>query len=687
MKFTFPPESKPLEGFTIKRAVHRGGFGEVYYALTDAGKEVALKLLNQHTDVELRGATACLNLNHPNLVTIYDIKTDADGDHWIVMEYVGGKRLCDVIEDRGSLPAEEIERWLDGMAAGLTFLHERGIVHRDLKPSNVFSEGGIVKVGDVGLSKFISESRKSAHTQSVGTVYYMAPEVARGRYGREVDVYALGIILFEMLTGEVPFDGESTGEILMKHLSSPPPLDKIAGRLRPVLARALEKDPHRRTASVNQLRDEFKAAIRGRTVDEQALEIPAGAFFDQREHVVQNPSRAGEGVRDDARNDAASVRADARRYSLEARQAAARGYAAGARRAGAQNPCGPRGGCGRRAATNRASHFNGGANRPGPRHKSEDANWTPSIVIAAVAAFLMLTNAGHGLLPSLWEGAILAALAYGVYSVVRWMTPTTVPAPAVPMPAAQPGGQSPPLAGGGREGSGREAPRVQPVAHVRRPAPLTPDTPRTMTVRNRTSQLSGSMTIAALATVVITTALSVLGFVKDLPSALLLGGTALVGSWALLGVSKATEGARLSGLSRRAWQGAVGMGVGGVAWGLDQFLLADISRGGNGGEYYGLVKHIGDRPLLEGGEPTAIAFMAFFGLLFALRRWWWQADAWRPKRLKVTSALLTALLGYVLTTILYFPHAWGIVWAIVISCVVQLAAAWTPPGDRRPHVA
>ena len=80
------------------------------------------------------------------------------------------------------------------MVEGLSFLHDRGIVHRDLKPGNVFLENGVVKIGDVGLSKFISESHRSAQTQSVGTVYYMAPEVAHGRYGREVDVYSLGIV-------------------------------------------------------------------------------------------------------------------------------------------------------------------------------------------------------------------------------------------------------------------------------------------------------------------------------------------------------------------------------------------------------------------------------------------------------------------------------------------------------------
>ena len=219
MKFTFAPVSKPLAGFTIKRAIDRGGFGEVYYALSDSGKEVALKLLQQNMDVELRGVTQCLNLKHPNLVTIFDVKTDRDGDHWVVMEYVSGQGLDKALHQYPQgMPMEQVRYWLSGISEGLSYLHSRGLVHRDLKPSNVFRDGETIKIGDVGLSKFITHSRRSANTQSVGTVYYMAPEVARGRYGKEVDVYAVGVMVYEMITGVVPFDGESTAEILMKHI-------------------------------------------------------------------------------------------------------------------------------------------------------------------------------------------------------------------------------------------------------------------------------------------------------------------------------------------------------------------------------------------------------------------------------------------------------------------------------------
>ena len=264
MKFTYPPESKPLPGYTIKRAIHRGGFGEVYYALSDSGREVALKLLQHNTDVELRGVQQCLNLSHPNLVTLFDIKQDGEGDWWILMEYVAGDTLDTVLRrSPQGLVLEEVKSWVEGLCAGVGYLHDRGIVHRDLKPANLFRDSQVVKIGDVGLSKYIGVSRRSAQTQSVGTVHYMAPEVSRGQYGKEVDIYALGIITYEMMTGALPFDGDSTGEILMKHLTAAPELGRVEERFRPVLQKALDKDPLRRYASAKEFGAAFFEAVAG----------------------------------------------------------------------------------------------------------------------------------------------------------------------------------------------------------------------------------------------------------------------------------------------------------------------------------------------------------------------------------------------------------------------------------------
>jgi hypothetical protein len=138
-------------------------------------------------------------------------------------------------------------------------LHEHGIVHRDLKPGNLFIENGVVKVGDCGLSKFISASRRSGQTVSIGSVHYVAPEMSHGRYGKEVDQYALGVILCELLTGRVPFDGESQGEILMKHLTADPDLGRLTEPYRSVVARLLDKDPRNRYPAVQDLLAELPA--------------------------------------------------------------------------------------------------------------------------------------------------------------------------------------------------------------------------------------------------------------------------------------------------------------------------------------------------------------------------------------------------------------------------------------------
>jgi hypothetical protein len=256
MKFTYGSGQRPLDGYVLKRGIGRGGFGEVYFAVSDGGKEVALKLLrgSGNNDIELRGVAQCLNLKHPNLVGLYDLKTDAQGDPWVIMEYVAGEPLSVVLTRHpNGLPPELAQQWFLALSKAVACLHDHGIVHRDLKPGNIFLENGTVKVGDYGLAKFISGSQRTAQTQSVGTVHYMAPEISTGNYGKQIDVYAAGVILYEMLTGRVPFDGESAGEILMKHLTSPPDLTKVPADYLPVVAKSLSKNPAHRYASMAEM--------------------------------------------------------------------------------------------------------------------------------------------------------------------------------------------------------------------------------------------------------------------------------------------------------------------------------------------------------------------------------------------------------------------------------------------------
>ena len=244
----------PLEGYTIQRAAGRGGFGEVYYALSDSGREVAIKAVQNYEQIELRGITQCMNLKSPHLVTIFDVKYNDRGQPFVIMEYVSGPSLRTLLtESPGGLGKQKAAFFLREIAKGLSYLHECGIVHRDLKPGNIFYENGYVKVGDYGLTKAIGATRHSGHTITVGTVHYMAPEIGAGKYNFGIDIYALGVLLYEMLTGEVPFAGESPAEILMKHMSAEPELKNIEEPFAGVIKKALAKDPDERYQSVQEM--------------------------------------------------------------------------------------------------------------------------------------------------------------------------------------------------------------------------------------------------------------------------------------------------------------------------------------------------------------------------------------------------------------------------------------------------
>jgi hypothetical protein len=226
----------------------------VYYAVSDGGREVAIKAVQNYEQIELRGISHCMNLKSPHLVTIFDVKYNDRNEPFVIMEYVSGPSLRDLLtESPHGLGVQKAAFFLREIAKSLSYLHECGIVHRDLKPSNIFYENGYVKVGDYGLAKAISASRHSGHTITVGTVHYMAPEIGAGSYNCSIDIYALGVLLYEMLTGDVPFMGSSPAEILMKHMTAAPEVDNIEEPFAHVIKKALAKDPADRYQTVQEM--------------------------------------------------------------------------------------------------------------------------------------------------------------------------------------------------------------------------------------------------------------------------------------------------------------------------------------------------------------------------------------------------------------------------------------------------
>jgi hypothetical protein len=275
MRFTYRWGQRPLEGYTIKRGLGQGGFGEVYFAVSDGGKEVALKLLVRgRTDTELRGISNCLNFKHPNLVHLYDLRTDERGDHWLVMEYVHGEPLSAVLNrNTKGLSADQARDWFLQVARAVSYLHDHAVIHRDIKPGNVFVEHGVLRLGDYGLSKTVSAS---ALTQSanVGTVYYMAPEVGKGACTKQVDVYACGVMFYEMLTGEVPFRGDSWAEIALRHQTDTPDPSRVPAEYMAIIEKALHKKPELRYADMDEMIRAVEALGRPARMEEPQLIAP-----------------------------------------------------------------------------------------------------------------------------------------------------------------------------------------------------------------------------------------------------------------------------------------------------------------------------------------------------------------------------------------------------------------------------
>ena len=291
---------KTLGQYQLIESIGQGGMAEIYVAYQPSVKrEVVVKVLSHTLRDEpsfvqqfMQEVDVIAHLQHPQIIPIYDFGQHED-DMYIVMAYMrGGTLAARIDQSQGGLQDEETIRLLDLIANGLDYAHSKDIVHRDLKPNNILmDEQNNPYIADFGLAKFTEGKLELTNTTMTGTAAYMAPEIAQsGKSTKRSDIYALGIILFEMLTGKVPYQGKTPYKVLSAHLHQPIP--KIH-ELRPdlpevmqiVIDKALAKEPADRFATARDLAGTFKLAMRtpnptpvpkakGKTTSQWTLSIP-----------------------------------------------------------------------------------------------------------------------------------------------------------------------------------------------------------------------------------------------------------------------------------------------------------------------------------------------------------------------------------------------------------------------------
>ena len=272
--------------YRIVRKLGTGGMADVYLAEDqELGRRVAIKILNdrhaaddQFVERFRREAKNAAGLSHPNIVSVYDRGT-AEGTYYIAMEYLDGRSLKELIIGRGPAPVRTAVEYARQVLAAVGFAHRHGIVHRDIKPHNVLVAGdeGRLKVTDFGIARS-GASQMTEVGSIIGTAQYLSPEQARGSpVDQTSDLYSVGVVLYELLTGQVPFTGDTPLEIAMKHLSEVP---KPPSELRPevphdldlVVLRALAKDPDDRYQTAEEMDKDLERVLSGMPVGAETAE-------------------------------------------------------------------------------------------------------------------------------------------------------------------------------------------------------------------------------------------------------------------------------------------------------------------------------------------------------------------------------------------------------------------------------
>ena len=293
--------------YEIEKLVGEGGMANVYLARdTILDRKVAVKVLRGDLAGDekfvrrfQREALSASSLSHPNIVEIYDVGED-EGNFYIVMEYIEGKTLKQLIKKRGVLSLPEAIDIMLQLLDALASAHDSYIIHRDIKPQNIMiKESGLVKITDFGIAMALNSAQLTQTNSVMGSVHYLPPEQASGK-GSTIrsDIYSLGILMFEMLTGKVPFKGDSAVEIALKHMKEPLPNPKELNPVIPVsveniILKATAKNPKNRYKDVREMKDDIKTCLDEERENEEKIEFkyPETDFSDTRTVVKKEEKK------------------------------------------------------------------------------------------------------------------------------------------------------------------------------------------------------------------------------------------------------------------------------------------------------------------------------------------------------------------------------------------------------------
>ncbi len=261
--------------YQIIKTIGEGGMANVYLAYdTILDRDVAVKVLRGDlaTDEKFvrrfqREALSASSLSHPNIVEVYDVGED-NGSYYIVMEYIEGKHLKQLLKRRGSLTLTEVVDIMLQVTDGMSAAHDSYIIHRDIKPQNIMIlENGLIKITDFGIAMALNSTQLTQTNSVMGSVHYLPPEQASGKGATiQSDVYSMGILMYELLTGTLPFRGDNAVEIALKHIKEPFPsirekLPSIPQSIENIIMRATAKNVKNRYADAKEMHDDLKTAL------------------------------------------------------------------------------------------------------------------------------------------------------------------------------------------------------------------------------------------------------------------------------------------------------------------------------------------------------------------------------------------------------------------------------------------